>query len=165
MSREDAFHLRLFNANDPNCRHCHSNSSDLFIIDSSAAAGRSLKLGVGLGLGLGIPILVALTAFATWLWVRRRNSMQNVGSQSGEPLVDWKGVHPTVLPCDGSLPSKQRREALEADPNLSKVEIQSTEVVELPVEAVPVEAPTQHSMGERGWSWRDIRREPDICVS
>lgn len=75
--------------------------------------------------------------------------MQNIGSQLGEPLVDWKGVHPTVLPYDGSIPSKQRREALEADPNQSKVEIQSTEVVELPVEAVPVEAPTQPAMGVR----------------
>lgn len=149
MNREDPFHLRLFNVQDPNCRHCHSNSSDFVIIDPSAVGGHSFKLGVGLGLGLGVPVLVTLTVLATWLWVRKRKRRaQDNGSQSGEPLVDWKGLHPSVSPCSGSGNGKTGG-TLEADPDLAKVEMEGRDVIELPVEAVRCEAPGQPTIEDR----------------
>lgn len=159
MSLEDPFHLRLFNADDPDCRHCHSNSSDFSIIESLAAKEHNLRLGVGLGVGLGMPILVGLTVLATWLWARKRRCIaRDNGSQTGEPLVEWKGDKTSVPHCEGLGPKEHRREVLEADASLAKVEIQGRDLVELPVDAISVEAPIRSAMEERAELEGDSRR-------
>jgi hypothetical protein len=39
---------------------------------AQAAEKRRWTLGVGVGVGLGVPIVMALTAFATWVFAKRR---------------------------------------------------------------------------------------------
>ena len=149
MKRGHAFHLHLFNADDPECARCHSNSS-LFEIaqpgsdssddspstDSPAASAASatsksdaeadpsqtLPLGLGLGLGLGIPLLVFMTAFATWLCMRRKRRKGQDDSSHPREVVDYEQRY------------WQRQDA--------KTEMQGQAIGELPDLGNVVEAPT-----------------------
>lgn len=172
MSRDDSFHLRLFNPNGADCNRCHSNSS-LFEIrqtgttttsssasdtptsiptsdtsDSSTSLTdtHAFKLGLGLGLGLGIPLLVLLTSLATWAYVRRRKR-KRIGenaSQTGEPLVDWKeaSAHTQATTAETHSDSKQGDMA-------QKAEVEGTNIVEMSGKSEPIEAPTSNVEVER----------------
>lgn len=103
MSRGIPFHLHLYNAEDPTCGSCHSNSS-LFEIAQPGSEGSdssgsevpssSSKLPLGLGLGLGLPLLVLITGIATWAFMRRKRKVRgDEVSQRAVPLVDHKGAY------------------------------------------------------------------------
>lgn len=143
MTPDISFHLHLFNARDPQCPHCHSNSS-LFEIaqpgsgtsgDSNGSGGGTAptdsgthatpsqtKLPLGMGLGLGLPLLVLLTASAAWMYRRRKNKAgKDDGSQTAVPLVD--------------------RKAAESTQESGKTEMQGHDLVELSTLEPVVEAP------------------------
>lgn len=155
MKRGHFFHLHLFNADDPECGRCHSNSS-LFEIaqpgynasgdpsatdgntasvsaapgdDATTAQSQQLPLGLGLGLVLGLPLVVLLTAEATLLHLRRkRRGRKDVANQQGEMLVENKGVNPA-------------QETI-------KTEVQGQSVVELSGVEHVVEAPNKTDISE-----------------
>lgn len=105
MNRGIPFHLHLFNAEDPECPRCHSNSS-LFEIaqpgsDSSSGSATSSgsevassrsNLPFGLGLGLGLPLLVLLVGSAVWMYSRRQKRAREGDRQTTVPLVDSKAA-------------------------------------------------------------------------
>jgi len=112
MSHDDAFHLRLFNAEGADCNRCHSNSS-FFEIKQSADSGsnprpkekHALKLGLGLGLGLGIWLLISLTGLLLCCCrvrqSRRVKKREEAASQNCESLVNWNTTEPSVPPTEG----------------------------------------------------------------
>lgn len=167
MSRDDSFHLRLFNPNGADCNRCHSNSSlfeirqDPATTTSSSASdtptsiptsdastsltdSHAFKLGLGLGLGLGIPLVVLLTSLATWACVRRRKRrrIEESASQSGEPLVDWKGAQPHESAAEGHTDRKQEDKA-------QKAEVRGRNIVEMSGTSEPSEAPAGNVEFER----------------
>lgn len=159
MSYDDPFHLYVFNPDKTDCPRCHSNSSAFDIIKPSVTAGRPFKLGLGLGLGLGVPLLILLTGLAIWPCVRRRRRGKveqgggdGGGSQSGEPLVGWKGPQTNV-----SSAERVRPHFGEADPSLAKNEVHGQSVVEMPGRNVPVEAPEEPARVERVELEGDVR--------
>ena len=133
MNRGIPFHLHLYNAENPICATCHSNSS-LFEIAQSGSEGSvslgpeassssSSKLPLGLGLGLGLPLLVLKTGCATWAFIRwKRKEKGGQGSQTAVPRQDNKGTH------------SERGDA--------KVEMQGQNLIELPSLGHIVEAPS-----------------------
>jgi len=96
MTQEDYLHLRIYNANNPDCPRCHANSTRFNIV-SRAGNGNNkqhLKLGLGLGLGLGLLLFLALIGIAVWLCVRRSKSSKRDGTGSstgtGEELMGYR---------------------------------------------------------------------------
>lgn len=130
MKRGHSFHLHLFNADDPTCGRCHSNSSLFEIAQSgSSAAGdqpatpKSQMLPLGLGIGLGLPLLMLLAAFATWICIcRRRGKKDNGDGQSEQPVTN----------CMRMLPEQ----------NVGKMEWQGQAIGELSDQEIVIEAPS-----------------------
>jgi len=141
MKRGHSFHLHLFNADEPTCGRCHSNSS-LFEIAQfgSSAAGdqtvtldKSQTLPLGLGLGLGLPLLVLLMAFATWVCIcRRRGKKRDGDGRSGQPLTNYMRVLPGQKVGKMELQGQAIGElsglelVIEAPSNMARVELEGS---------------------------------------
>jgi hypothetical protein len=161
MSRDDAFHLRLFNAQGADCNRCHSNSSFFEIKQGTADSGSSPRsknkhtLALGLGLGLGIPLLILLTSLATWFCVRRRHRRatkkreEEAISQNGGLLVDWKATQPSVSPAEG----------WRHDSTTANAELGGGGLVEMSGAARLSEAPSNPARSERVELEGDSRRD------
>lgn len=137
LDRSIPLHLYLFNAEDSQCLHCHSNSSMFEIAQAGDTTGSNStaatdsgtattpsqsKLPLGMGLGLGLPLLVLVVASAILLYRRRgKKARADGGSQTAAPLVDSEVAYLT----QGN----------------TKAELQGQEILELPVLENIVEAP------------------------
>lgn len=118
MNRGIPFHLHLFNAEDPECPRCHSNSSLFEIaqpgLDNSgnpaASSGSEVtssrsKLPLGLGLGLGLPLLALLVGFGVWTYMRsRKHAREDGGSQTAVPLV---AGYPVQVDVKGEMQGRE----------------------------------------------------------
>ena len=114
--------------------------------------------GMGLGIGLGVPLLAALGALVVWPRWRRRKAKAKAeaavggGSETGEPLVDWKGRQEQQQDSQwaGAEGGKVQSLSQEADASVAKSEVHGQHVVEMPGRMDPVEVEGKQARdGER----------------